>query len=160
MYGTHTHTKISRPTAALDCGIPIDSQYFDDARIVNLPGPGLSALLARVELPPQYCGVLEYFSQFTDLFSRDPTEVKTPGLLWQILANGQPLSPYHQLVTIINPWGFGSFQFSIRLPEGAVLEMVARRTGSDVASPGKVINMVGGRLLGRYWYNKAYGPAQ
>ena len=80
--------------------------------------------------------------------------METPGLLWQILANGQPLSPYHQLATIINPWGFGSFQFSIRLPEGAVVEMVVRRTGSDVASPGKVINMVGGRLLGRYWYNR------
>jgi hypothetical protein len=160
MYGTQRAQSVSRSIAARDCGIPIDSQYFDDARIVNLPDLGLSALLARVELPPQYCGVLEYFSQFTDLFSRDPTEVKTPGLLWQILANGQPLSPYHQLVTIINPWGFGSFQFSIRLPEGAVVEMVVRRTGSDVASPGKVIKTVGGRLLGRYWYNGAYGAPQ
>jgi len=45
-------------------------------------------------------------------------------------------------------------------PEGAVVEMVVRRTGSDVASPGKVINTVGGRLLGRYWYNPAYGATQ
>jgi hypothetical protein len=160
MYGTHRAQGISRPIVAPDCGIPIDSQYFDDARIVNLPGLGLSALLVRVELPPEYCGVLEYFSQFTDLFGRDPTEVKTPGLLWQILANGQPLSPYHQLAAILNPWGFGSFQFSIRLPEGALVEMVVRRTGSEVASPGKVINTVGGRLLGRYWYNRAYGAPQ
>jgi hypothetical protein len=160
MHATFRAPTASRQVAPLDCGIPLDSQYFDDARIVTLPGVGFSALLARVELPPQYCGVLEYFSQFTDLFSRDPSEVSTPGLLWQILANGQPLSPYHQLAAIINPWGFGSFQFSIRLPEGAVVEMVVRRTGNDVASPGKVINAVGGRLLGRYWYNDAYGAPQ
>jgi hypothetical protein len=160
MYGAQRTQSVPPPIAALDCGVPIDSQYFDNARIVNLPGLGLTALLARVELPPQYCGVLEYFSQFTDLFSRDPTEVQTPGLLWQILTNGQPLSPYHQLAMILNPWGFGSFQFSIRLPEGAVVEMVVRRTGNEVASPGKVINMVGGRLLGRYWYDPAYGAAQ
>ena len=158
MYGGQRTQSVSRPIAALDCGVPIDSQYFDDARIVNLPGLGLLALLARVELPPQYCGVLEYFSQFTDLFSRDPSEVQTPGLLWQILANGQPLSPYHQLAMILNPWGFGSFQFSIRLPEGAVVEMVVRRTGDEVVPP--KINMVGGRLLGRYWYDRAYGAAQ
>jgi len=159
MRGTHA-PRILRPVTALDCGIPVDSQYFDDSRIVALPAVGASALLARVELPLQYCGVLQYFSQFTDLFSRDPTEVKTPGLLWQILANGRPLAPYHQLAAIINPWGFGSFQFSIRLPEGAIVEMVVRRAGSDVASPGKVINTVGGRLLGRYWYDGAYGAPQ
>jgi hypothetical protein len=159
MHGTHA-PRILRPVTALDCGIPIDSQYFDDTRIVELPAVGASALLARVELPLQYCGVLQYFSQFTDLFSRDPTEVKTPGLLWQILANGRPLAPYHQFAAIINPWGFGSFQFSIRLPEGAIVEMVVRRAGNDVASPGKVINTVGGRLLGRYWYDGAYGAPQ
>ena len=159
MHGTHA-PRVLRPVTALDCGIPVDSQYFDDSRIVELPAVGGSALLARVELPLQYCGVLQYFSQFTDLFSRDPTEVKTPGLLWQILANGRPLAPYHQFAAIINPWGFGSFQFSIRLPEGAIVEMVVRRVGSDVASPGKVINTVGGRLLGRYWYDGAYGAPQ
>ena len=45
-------------------------------------------------------------------------------------------------------------------PEGPIVEMVVRRTGSDVASPGKVINTVGGRLLGRYWYNPADGATQ
>jgi len=151
---------VPRSTLAPDCGIPVDSQYFDDSKIVALPPLGTTALLARVELPPQYCGVLEYFSQFTDLFSGDPAEVRTPGLLWQVLVNGQPLAPYHQLATIINPWGFGSFQFHLRLPEGVLVEMVVRRTGAEVASPGKVINTVGGRLVGRYWYNGAYGAPQ
>jgi hypothetical protein len=143
-----------------DCGIPLDSQYFDDSNIVALPAVGATASLARVELPPQYCGVLEYFSQFTDLFSRDPTEVVTPGLVWQIRASGQPLSPYQQMTSILNPWGSGSYQFALRLPEGAVLELIVRRTAEAVASPGKQIKLVGGRLLGRYWYNSAYGTSQ
>ena len=149
-----------QPIETLDCGIPVDAQYFDDSRFDALPDPGASALLAQVKLPAQYCGVLEYFSQFTDLWSRDPAEVRTPGLRWQILANREPLSPYHQLTTILNPWGFGSFQFSIRLPEGALVELVARRIDGAVNFSGQPINVVGGRLLGRYWYNSAYGGAR
>jgi hypothetical protein len=150
-------TSTARPRTDPECGIPVDSQYFDDAQFAKLPAVGGSALLARVSLPPQYCGVLEYFAQFTDLFSRDPAEVETPGLRWQILVDGQALSPYHQLGAILNPWGNGSFQFFIRLPAGAVAEMVVRRIAEEVAAPGKQINRVGGRLLGRYWYNEAYG---
>jgi hypothetical protein len=147
--------QVRPPVTALDCGIPLDSQYFDDAEVVQAPVVGASAVVARFELPAQYCGVLEYFSQFTDVFGRDPSAVETPGLRWQILANRQPLYPYNQLELIVNPWGNGSFQFSIRLPEGAVVEMVVRRT--DQRAP--EITRVGGRLMGRYWYSTAYGNA-
>jgi hypothetical protein len=160
----HAATRILKPPrapTAVDCGIPLDSQYFDESRVETLPALGAAALLARFELPPQYCGVLEYFSQFTDLFSHDPSEIETPGLQWQIRANGQPLAPYHQLTRIVNPWGFGSFQISLRLPESATVEMLVRRTLEEVThTPGKTINVVGGRLLGRYWYNSAYGAQQ
>jgi hypothetical protein len=149
-----------RPVTPLDCGIPIDSQYFDDAHFADLPEIGASALLARFELPSQYCGVLECFSQYTDLAIREPAEVETPGLLWQIRANRQPLSPYHRLTAIFNPWGYGSFQFSIRLAEAAVVELVARRIADQVNVSGKPITRIGGRLLGRYWYNSAYGGAR
>jgi hypothetical protein len=143
-----------------DCGVPVDCQYFDTFNIVPLPAVGGTAVLARVELPAQYCGMLEYFSQFSDLFSRDPSEVVTAGLLWQLRSNGQPLSPYNQLNAIVNPWGFGSFQLSIRLQEGAVLELIARRVAETVASPGKQLNSIGGRLVGRYWYNATYGTTR
>ena len=136
----------------LDCRIPVDSQYFDDARFAPLPSVGGTAVLARIELPPQYCGVLEYFSQFTDAFSSNSAAVETPDLVWQILANRQPVSPYHQMTTILNPWGFGSFQFALRMPEGAIVEMLLRRIGN--AAP---VTRVGGRLVGRYWYNASYG---
>jgi len=151
---------VPRPVAPLDCGIPIDSQYFDDARFADLPDVGASALLARFELPSQYCGVLESFSQYSDLASADPPEVETPGLLWQIRANQQPLSPYHRLTAIFNPWGYGSFPFSIRLVEAATVELVVRRIADRVNVSGRPIKRLGGRLLGRYWYNSAYGGAR
>jgi hypothetical protein len=143
-----------------DCGIPIDSQYFDDSSIVALPAVGASLTLARIELPAQYCGVLEFFSQFTDLYARDASQVSTPGLTWQIRANGRPLSPYHQVNTILNPWGSGSYQFALRLPEGALLELVARRTALNTTGSDQTLRFIGGRLLGRYWYNSAYGSSQ
>ncbi len=157
MFAAKLTQGVPRPTKPLDCGIPLDTQYFDDARIVRIPAAGASAVLARIELPAQYCGVLEYFSQFTDLSVREPDEVETPELRWQILADKQPLYPYHQLGLILNPWGNGSFQFNIRLPEGAVVEMIVKRIGEVSASPGKEIKTVGGRLMGRYWYSAAYG---
>lgn len=151
---------VSRQVAPLDCGVPIDSQYFDDARFADVPDIGASVLLARFELPSQYCGVLECFSQYTDLASQDPAEVETPGLLWQILANRQPLSPYHRLTAIFNPWGYGSFPFSIRLSEASVVDLVVRRIEDRLSLSGKPITRIGGRLLGRYWYNSAYGGAR
>jgi hypothetical protein len=159
MLATRRAQDTLRPVTALDCGIPLDSQYFDDARVLPVPVVGATQTVARFELPAQYCGVLEYFAQFTDLFGRDPSAVETPGLRWQILANRQPLYPYHQLELIVNPWGNGSFQFSVRLPEGAVVEMVVRRIAEPVLAPANQIARVGGRLMGRFWYNSAYGNA-
>ena len=110
-------------------------------------------LLARFELPPQYCGVLEYFSQFTDEHAGNPAKIATPGLQWMILVNNRPLYPYLNLDRIVNPWGNGSFQVSIRLDESATIEFVVRRVNN--AAPD--IKQVGGRIVGRYWYNAAYG---
>lgn len=151
---------VSRPAMALDCGIPLDTQYFDDTRFEATPRLGGHVVLARFELPLQYCGVLECFSQFTDLWSRAPAEVETPGLLWQIQVNRQPLYPYHDLRAIVNPWGYGSFTMRIRLSEGAVVELIARRIAEQVSLSGQTVARIGGRLMGRYWYNNAYGDAR
>src|SRR5262249_48027223 len=137
------------------CGVPLDSEYFDESGVVEAPKVGEAIALARFELPPQYCGVLEYFSQFTDDHARNSSEIKTPGLLWMILVNNRPLYPYLNFDRIVNPWGYGSFQVSIRLDENATVEFVVRRVSN--ATPN--ITQVGGRILGRYWYNAIYGDA-
>jgi hypothetical protein len=142
-----------RPGPCPKCGIPVDSQYFDDSKVEPEPALGKEVSLARFELPPQYCGVLEYFAQFTEAHARSPWEIGTPGLRWIILVNKRPLYPYISLEHIVNPWGNGSFQISIRLDENATVEFVARR----VAGEPEVKAMVGGRIMGRYWYNAAYG---
>ncbi len=146
------------------CGQPADSRYFDASGITELPSPGREVTLARFELPPQYCGRLEYFSQFTDAHARDASRIDTPGIEWRILLNRHPLHPFLGLERIVNPWGWGSFPLSIRLDEGATLEFVVRHVGtasSQGKSRGKSapppVERVGARLVGRYWYNRSYG---
>ena len=118
-------------------------------------------MLARFELPPQYCGLFENFSQFTDLLGRDLSEVETPGLQWIISVNNRPLYPYVRLEHIVNPWGYGSFGVAIRLDENATVEFVVRNTRLYPGPRGARARdqAVGGRIVGRFWYNPAYGDA-
>lgn len=141
-------------TICVNCGVPVDSQYFDESGFADAPRPGGRVVLARFALPPQYCGVLEYFAQFTDSFTAAPPRVETPDLEWMLAVNARPLYPYVGFSLILNPWGFGSFPVHLRLEESAVLEFSVRGVA---ASGGPTTSRVGGRILGRYWYNPVYG---
>jgi hypothetical protein len=143
------------------CGIPWDAGFFDESNVFELDpagksgpalNPGQELVLARYELHRNYCGMLLYFAQFTDKLPK----VKTPGYQWQIRCNGQPRDPYLTFDHIINPWGLSGFPVYLRLEEGCVLEFVVRNVG---ASGDDVLTVVGGRILGRYWYNTIYGGA-
>lgn len=134
------------------CGVPLDSQYFDDSSVQEVPPSGEEIVLARFDLPPQYCGVLTYFSQFTDDFARNMAHIATPAIEWKLLVNNRALFPYVNLRHIVNPWGFGSYPINVRLDEGSTLEMVAR-----IVDDNPDINSIGGRIMGRFWYNESYG---
>jgi hypothetical protein len=163
----HTHftkTSEARTTARLctTCGIALDSEYFDESGIDDIQDlnqeevltPGQEKVLASFELPPQYCGVLEYFSQFTDVHAKDPAQIRTPDIQWRISINRRPLYPYLTLDRIVNPWGYGSFPVSIRLDENARVEFTVRRLSKGISHH---IKRIGGRIMGRYWYNQIYG---
>jgi hypothetical protein len=137
------------------CGIPADAKYFDEAGFAKMPQRGERVLLARFDLPAQYCGMLEYFSQFWSENAKSPAQVETRGLRWEIRANGKLLYPYLKVEHILNPWGFGSFPVMLRLEENARLEFMVHNLGRAEAP--KADETVGGRLLGRYWYNTTYG---
>lgn len=143
------------------CGIPADAEYFDESSVTDAPALGRLVVLATFTLAPQYCGVLQYFSQFTDAFERNHGAIQTQGLVWQLRVNGRPLYPYVQLRHILNPWGFGSFPVAIRLDESATVEFVVRRVESAPPGtpPDQQIAQVGGRIVGRSWYNPSYGDA-
>ena len=138
------------------CGVPADAGFFDESSVVAPPRLGEQVVLARYELHRNYCGMLLYFAQFTDRFARDPGEVLTPGFRWQIRCNGQPRDPYLTFDRIINPWGLSGFPIALRLEEGSVVELVVRRDGAD---QGQDLLKIGGRILGRYWYNTDFGGA-
>jgi hypothetical protein len=148
-------TECASSELCANCGIPLDARYFDQSSIATAPDPGAEVVLARFDLTPEYCGVLEYFSQWTDTWAKDISRIETPDIEWRILANRRPLDPYLSWTQITNPWGFGSFQICLRLDQSVTLEFVARGLN---APPGTDrVKKVGGRLLGRYWYNSAYG---
>ena len=143
------------------CGIPLDSQYFDDSSIQKVPDLGQEVVLARFDLPAQYCGVLQYFAQFTDAFAGEASQIATPRLEWRLLVNNRALFPYINLRRIVNPWGEGSYPVNIRLDENSTVELVTRGVVDDGKFTGPTaldaINVVGGRIIGRFWYNASYG---
>jgi hypothetical protein len=143
-----------------NCGLPGDYEHFDESGFADTPERGRQVVLARFQLPPQYCGLFENFSQFTNLLGDHPPEVETPGLQWIISVNNRPLYPYVSLEHIVNPWGYGSFGVSIRLDENATVEFAVRNVRHpDLERPETEVGRIGGRIVGRFWYNPIYGDA-
>lgn len=138
------------------CSVPSDAGFFDESSIQDAPPAGEERTLARYELHRNYCGLLLYFAQFTDLFAADPGRVLTRGYRWQIRCDGQPRDPYLTFDRIINPWGISGFPLALRLEEGSTIEFAVRNTG---VQPQDQLTTVGGRVLGRYWYDTNYGGA-
>ncbi len=158
----------------VSCGIPLDAEHFDVSGFVGLgaavdpfadfeflrPGPlprrGEEVVLASFQLHPQYCGALTYFSQYTDLYTRDNTSILTPGFEWIIAQNGKPIFPYTRLEVIANPWGYNCLPVVVRLDENARVEFILRnRSVDDLAN--YPIKAFAGRIMGRYWYNESFG---
>jgi hypothetical protein len=144
------------PALCNACGIPFDSQYFDDSKVEPFTNAVSEIVLARFDLPAQYCGVLQYFAQFTDVSASNPSEIKTPEIEWKLLVNNHSLFPYINLRHIVNPWGFGSYPLNIRLDENSTIEFVARRVPGEATT----VTQVGGRIMGRFWYNACYGDVE
>jgi hypothetical protein len=155
------------------CGVPLDAGYFDVADIMEAPqNPGEERELARYALHPQYCGILLYFAQYAEpaqyvepeetqsqekkIFKTQEKKIfKTPGYEWVILCNNQPRDPYLPTDVIRNPWGENAFPVHLRLEEGCLLRFVVRQVAP--AAKETKLSKVGGRLVGRYWYNAIYG---
>jgi len=137
------------------CGVPSDAGYFDVASIKDAPLTGAEVEVARYELNPQYCGTMLYFTQYAEEAGTKRQVLSiTPGYQWLILCNNQPRAPYLPTSLILNPWGYNALPIHLRLEEGCTLRFVVRRTAQAGAIE---LSQVGGRLLGRTWYNTIYG---
>ena len=140
------------------CETPLDSGPFDISAVVDAPvNPGDEVELVRYVLQPMHCGVLRYFAQFTDRHAKNPAQIKTTGYQWQIRCDAQPLDPYLTFDHIINPWGLATFPVDIRLGEGTTIQFIIRNIGG--ATGEDVLAQVGGRIVGRHWYDTRFGGA-
>ena len=151
------------------CGIPIDAGIFDDSSIINIItagvpevdsprtslAPGESVELARYELNPEHCGTLLAFAQYTDRYAANPGNVLTPGYIWEICCDDQPLAPWLRFDRIINPWGLTGFPLTVRLPHECTLRFIVR---NQAVRPEDThwLRQVGGRLVGRYWFDQEH----
>jgi len=137
-----------------ECGVPVDAECFDASGFAEkIPPRGGQVVLASFQLHSQYCGALTHFAQFTDDFAAHPASILTPGLEWVLLQNGKPIFPYLRLEMIVNPWGQNCLPVLIRLDENAKLEFIIR----NVNYSENKINLLAGRIIGRYWYNRTFG---
>lgn len=144
------------------CGVPSDAGYFDVANIKGAPQAGEEVEVARHELNPQYCGSLLYFAQYAEEQELNRQIIsQTPGYEWIILCNNQPRAPYLPTSLILNPWGHNAFpiQLRLRLEEGCTVRFVVRKVTPPANETEVALSKVGGRLLGRTWYNTIYGGA-
>jgi hypothetical protein len=144
------------------CRVPLDAGYFDVANIIKAPlNVGEEVEVAHYELNPQYCGTLLYFTQYAEQETppQPPQQVisKTPGYEWLILCNNQPRAPYLPTNLIWNPWGYNALPIHLRLEEGCMLRFVVRKVTPVAGEKEVKLSQVGGRLLGRSWYNTIYG---
>jgi len=139
------------------CRVPLDAGYFDVAGIKDAPKEiGEEVEAARYQLNPQYCGTLLYFTQYAEDASKCQVISHTPGYEWVILCNNQPRAPYLPTNLILNPWGYNALPIHLRLEEGCTLRFVVRKVYLPAGEPVN-LSQVGGRLLGRTWYNTIYG---
>lgn len=140
------------------CGIPLDASVFDRSRIAKAPDPGEEVVLATYELHRNYCGALLYFAQFVEPRDGGASDnVVTPGYRWAIRIDGHPRQPYEGFEHVVNPWGLSGFPIHLRLDPGSLVEMVVSNNASRGTAPD--LSRVGGRLLGRYWYDTRFGGA-
>lgn len=151
-----TATSLAPATGVVDgcprCGTAIDSLPFDASNLVRWQGVTREEVLARFDLPPQYCGILEWVVQYTSAYAADPTRILTPSVEWRLTIDRNPIAPYARLGWLVNPWGACAPIAGIRLPPGARVELIARRVPGQADDPG----LVGGRLAGRYWYDPSF----
>jgi hypothetical protein len=152
------HRDVGYSNVCQVCGIPVDAGYFDVAGIKLAPVVGQEVELARYELHPQYCGTLLHFMQYAEESATHKQVISnTPGYEWLILCNNQPRSPYLPTSLILNPWGYNALPIQLRLEEGCTLRFVVRKVTAAAGETEVMLSKVGGRLLGRSWYNTIYG---
>jgi hypothetical protein len=71
------------------------------------------------------------------------------------MLNGVPLEPWLAFDQILNPWGLNGFPLDVRMDREATLHFVIRNLNVDQGSR-FWLRQVGGRMIGRYWFDEEH----
>jgi hypothetical protein len=138
-------------------GIPLDADYFDVHGVAEVAS-GETKILTSFIVPEQYNGILIHFKQYferrSDDTRRPKSAISTFPIFWTVQAAGQPFDQYANFATLLNPWSADGLPLAIRLEEGKQLEVLVRNAETDTK---QVPIICAARLIGRFWYNRAYG---
>ena len=146
-----------------NCGLPRDYEHFDESGFASRQrrsSPAVRWCWRASNCRHNTAGCSKISPSLPTCSGAISPRSRRPACNGSSQSTNGPLYPYVRLEHIVNPWGYGSFGVSIRLDENATVEFVVRNLGHPPPDrPETEINRVGGRIVGRFWYNPAYGDA-
>jgi hypothetical protein len=124
---------------------PADANSFDWVSYVALPAVGTSAVVLAFTVPQGMNGIIK---RLGNVYVGSGFTEGSGGLLWQILANGQPIPGYDAIPASLGATALPSEVDSIRIKENQLIQLVVKNVGLVVGGA-----QSGGRMSGWY-YNK------
>ena len=123
--------------------MPGDGVPFNQAAYVNLPAAGATAVVLQFTVPQGYNGSIKWIGN--NFVGAGWTE-GTGDLVWQLLADGQPIRNFENIVGSLGSPASPSETAVIRIYETQTIELVCENV--SVVTSGQLL---GGRLSGWYY---------
>jgi hypothetical protein len=126
--------------------MPADGVPFNEAAYVNLTAVGATAVILSFQVPQGYNGVIKWIGN--NFVGAGWTE-GTGALVYQILADGQPIRNMENIIGSLGSPASPSETAPIRIFEQQTIELVCLNV--DVSPAGPSGQLLGGRLSGWYY---------
>ena len=122
---------------------PVNSQSFDFVKYVALPAVGANAVIIDFVVPLGMNGIIK---RFGNAYVGSGFTEGSGGLLWQLLANTQPLKNYSAIPASLGATALPSEVSSIRIKEMQRIQLVIQNISLVVGGASS-----GGRLGGWFY---------
>lgn len=126
-----------------------DSNAFDFVNYVALPGVGVTGVIISFKVPDGMNGIIK---RFGNAYVGSGFTEGSGTLIWQLLANSQPVPNYDAIPASLGATASPSEVSSIRIKESQLIQLVINNVSLAVGGA-----MAGGRL-GGWFYPKDQEP--